>query len=187
MWTQAKRGRLADIEKKTKRYPTDLTDEEWDRVTPFLPRPATVPSRAYRRVGAVRACRASGGRSRGSADKGSAVELAAGRWGSELKALFSGKPRRLKAIARLLTKALAVLFPQRAIRLARRWRRLRQHDLPLRVHRPLFAAQQSRRYPSNPSAQTSKFPRSSQIHALTGDRAQQPRTPSSAIPPAHFV
>jgi putative transposase len=28
---------MADIEKKTKRYPTDLTDEEWERITPFLP------------------------------------------------------------------------------------------------------------------------------------------------------
>ena len=27
---------MADIEKKTKRYPTDLTDAEWDRITPFL-------------------------------------------------------------------------------------------------------------------------------------------------------
>src|ERR1700680_2157890 len=40
MWTRANRGRMADIEKKTKRYPTDLTDEEWDRITPFLPKPA---------------------------------------------------------------------------------------------------------------------------------------------------
>jgi putative transposase len=31
---------MADIEKKTKRYPTDLTDAEWDRITPFLPNPA---------------------------------------------------------------------------------------------------------------------------------------------------
>jgi hypothetical protein len=27
---------MADIEKKTKRYPTDLADAEWDRITPFL-------------------------------------------------------------------------------------------------------------------------------------------------------
>src|ERR1700719_4965589 len=27
----------AEIEKKTKRYPTDLTDEEWARIEPFLP------------------------------------------------------------------------------------------------------------------------------------------------------
>jgi len=31
---------MADIEKKTKRYPTDLTDEEWERIRPFLPKPA---------------------------------------------------------------------------------------------------------------------------------------------------
>ncbi|MDR6184017.1 putative transposase [Asaia bogorensis NBRC 16594] len=28
---------MADIEKSTKRYPTDLTDAEWERVRPFLP------------------------------------------------------------------------------------------------------------------------------------------------------
>src|SRR5580658_11041984 len=28
---------MAEIEKKTKRYPTDLTDEEWARIQPFLP------------------------------------------------------------------------------------------------------------------------------------------------------
>jgi len=28
---------MADIAKKTKRYPTDLTDEEWERMRPFLP------------------------------------------------------------------------------------------------------------------------------------------------------
>lgn len=31
---------MADIEKKTKRYPSDLTDEEWERIAPFLPPPA---------------------------------------------------------------------------------------------------------------------------------------------------
>jgi putative transposase len=36
MWTPATRGRMAEIEKKTKRYPTDLTDEEWSRIEPFL-------------------------------------------------------------------------------------------------------------------------------------------------------
>ncbi|HEY5207217.1 MAG TPA: IS5 family transposase [Roseiarcus sp.] len=40
MWTSASRGRMADIAKKTKRYPTDLTDEEWERMGPFLPKPA---------------------------------------------------------------------------------------------------------------------------------------------------
>ena len=31
---------MATIGRKTKRYPTDLTDEEWERVAPLLPRPA---------------------------------------------------------------------------------------------------------------------------------------------------
>ncbi len=37
MWTPATRGRMAEIEKKTRRYPSDLTDEEWERIEPFLP------------------------------------------------------------------------------------------------------------------------------------------------------
>ena len=41
MWTPATRGRMAKIEKKTKRYPSDLTDEEWARIEPFLPRAST--------------------------------------------------------------------------------------------------------------------------------------------------
>src|SRR5579875_1919521 len=40
MWTRQTRGRMAAIERKTKRYPTDLTDEEWDRIAPLLPVPA---------------------------------------------------------------------------------------------------------------------------------------------------
>ena len=28
------------IERKTKRYPTDLTDEQWARIVPLLPKPA---------------------------------------------------------------------------------------------------------------------------------------------------
>ena len=31
---------MATIERKTKRYPTDLTDEEWERIAPLLPEPA---------------------------------------------------------------------------------------------------------------------------------------------------
>jgi transposase len=31
---------MAEIEKKTKRYPTDLTDEEWSPIEPLLPKPA---------------------------------------------------------------------------------------------------------------------------------------------------
>lgn len=40
MWTVESRGRMAAIEKKTKRYPSDLTDEEWSAIAPFLPGPA---------------------------------------------------------------------------------------------------------------------------------------------------
>ncbi len=40
MWSPATRGRMAAIEKKTKRYPSDLTDEEWSRIEPLLPGPA---------------------------------------------------------------------------------------------------------------------------------------------------
>jgi transposase len=40
MWNPTNRGRMAGIEEKTKRYPTDLTDEEWDRMAPFLPKAA---------------------------------------------------------------------------------------------------------------------------------------------------
>jgi hypothetical protein len=29
MWTRQTRGRMAAIERKTKRYPTDLTDEDY--------------------------------------------------------------------------------------------------------------------------------------------------------------
>ena len=37
MWARATRGRMARIEKKTKRYPSDLTDEEWSAIGPVLP------------------------------------------------------------------------------------------------------------------------------------------------------
>ena len=40
MWTEQSRGRMARLEKKTKRYPSDLTDEEWERIAPLLPKPA---------------------------------------------------------------------------------------------------------------------------------------------------
>jgi transposase len=39
MWTKETRGRNAAIARKTKRYPCDLTDEEWDRIAPLMPRP----------------------------------------------------------------------------------------------------------------------------------------------------
>lgn len=37
MWTSKSRGRLSNIERKTKRYPSDLTDEEWAAIEPCLP------------------------------------------------------------------------------------------------------------------------------------------------------
>src|SRR5215207_9819020 len=46
MWTRSNRGRMADLAKKTKRYPTDLTDEEWSKIAPLLPR---APKRGRRR------------------------------------------------------------------------------------------------------------------------------------------
>jgi len=36
---------MAEIEKKTKRYPSDLTDEEWSSVEPFLPKASPTGSR----------------------------------------------------------------------------------------------------------------------------------------------
>ncbi|MDR7157135.1 transposase [Sphingobium xenophagum] len=36
MWTRASRGRIAGFEERAKRYPTDLTDEEWQFIQPFL-------------------------------------------------------------------------------------------------------------------------------------------------------
>jgi len=37
MWTKASRDRLVAIEKKTQRYPTDLTNEEWSLIEPLMP------------------------------------------------------------------------------------------------------------------------------------------------------
>jgi putative transposase len=37
MWTSESRGRMAQIARKTKRYPSDLSDEEWQAIEPFLP------------------------------------------------------------------------------------------------------------------------------------------------------
>ena len=39
MWTEQSRGRMAQIARKTKRYPSDLTDEEWEQVAPLMPEP----------------------------------------------------------------------------------------------------------------------------------------------------
>ncbi len=38
MWTKQQRARQTRFERQ--RYPTDLTDPEWERVRPLLPRPA---------------------------------------------------------------------------------------------------------------------------------------------------
>ncbi|WP_420492397.1 transposase, partial [Allomesorhizobium alhagi] len=35
MWTEQSRGRMARIAKKAKRYPSDLTDEEWEQIAPL--------------------------------------------------------------------------------------------------------------------------------------------------------
>jgi transposase len=39
MWTAKTRARMAAIARKTKRYPSDLTDEEWQRIAPLMPAP----------------------------------------------------------------------------------------------------------------------------------------------------
>ena len=39
MWTEQSRGRMAKIARKTKRYPSDLTDEEWEVIAPLMPKP----------------------------------------------------------------------------------------------------------------------------------------------------
>ena len=39
MWTRENRGRMADIARKTRRYPSDLTDAEWGRIAPLIPKP----------------------------------------------------------------------------------------------------------------------------------------------------
>ena len=38
MWIEESRGRVVSA-RKTKRYPCDLTDDEWDRIAPLTPRP----------------------------------------------------------------------------------------------------------------------------------------------------
>ena len=40
MWTRESRGRMADIARKTRRYPSDLTEPEWERIAPLMPKPA---------------------------------------------------------------------------------------------------------------------------------------------------
>ena len=36
---------MAEIERKAKRYPSDLTDEEWARIEPCMPAPARTDRR----------------------------------------------------------------------------------------------------------------------------------------------
>jgi transposase len=38
MWTEQTRGRMARLAKKAKRYPSDLTDEEWAQIAPLMPK-----------------------------------------------------------------------------------------------------------------------------------------------------
>lgn len=40
MWTDHQRAKQVRHERKTKRYPSDLTDTEWEAIAPLLPRPA---------------------------------------------------------------------------------------------------------------------------------------------------
>ena len=40
MWTKEHRARQAASE-RGRRYPTDLSDDEWERIRPLLPEPAT--------------------------------------------------------------------------------------------------------------------------------------------------
>jgi putative transposase len=40
MWTSESLGRMAEIQRKTKRYPSALTDEEWAAMLPLLPEAA---------------------------------------------------------------------------------------------------------------------------------------------------
>jgi transposase len=40
MWTKAPRQRVVEQRKKRPRYPTDLNDDEWVLIHPFLPLPA---------------------------------------------------------------------------------------------------------------------------------------------------
>ena len=39
MWTRESRGRMADIARKTKRYPSDLTNAGWEQIAPLMPKP----------------------------------------------------------------------------------------------------------------------------------------------------
>ena len=40
MWTKQSRSRMVRISRKTRRYPSDLTDDEWERIAPLMPGPS---------------------------------------------------------------------------------------------------------------------------------------------------
>lgn len=40
MWNPSTRSRMVALEKKTKRYPRDLSDGGWGALEPFLPQPS---------------------------------------------------------------------------------------------------------------------------------------------------
>lgn len=48
MWTEVSLSRVARIDRQTKRYPCGLTDEEWERIAPLMPKPG--PRRRPREV-----------------------------------------------------------------------------------------------------------------------------------------
>jgi putative transposase len=48
MWTKELRERQKAIERR--RYPTDLTDEKWQRIRPILPQPAPKPKVNLREI-----------------------------------------------------------------------------------------------------------------------------------------
>lgn len=65
MWTAEQRGRAARIARHTKRYPTDLTDEEREWIAPLMrvPGPRPAAAAAGDRVPRNRKRRAVSGRS----------------------------------------------------------------------------------------------------------------------------
>ena len=41
---------MAEIARKTQRYPSDLTDEEWERMAPLMPKPGSTWTPSFRNV-----------------------------------------------------------------------------------------------------------------------------------------
>jgi hypothetical protein len=39
MWAEQSRDRMVQVAKKTKRYPSDLTDEEWEQIASLMTKP----------------------------------------------------------------------------------------------------------------------------------------------------